>query len=250
MNRNWMFIQARIKRTVKPYLFQAGVQPTEIRHGPGKGVRLNMNRMSDLQREFGLHEIENHRTYRHHIGPHSVVYDVGAADGDTALMFANLATRGRVVAFEPSIEECERLVANLALNPSKKSTVTWFRLFVAPKDIVTSIVPESLNEVHTVSLDSLIAHSSIPPPTFVKIDVDGGEVEVLLSMADIMANKRPVILVETHSLHLEQSCEALLAKSGYQTRIIKNAFWRRFYPELRPSGHNRWLLAVPLSAPS
>jgi len=34
---------------------------------------------------------------------------------------------------------------------------------------------------------------------------------------------------------------AILRERGYKTKIIRNAWWRLFIPELRPLEQNRWL---------
>ncbi len=97
-----------------------------------------------------------------------------------------------------------------------------------------------------VTLDAVVARGVTPPPRFVKIDVDGGELDVLAGMRQLLATHRPVVFVEVHGVHRERDCAAFLRACGYHVRIVKNAWWRALYPEHRmPVGHNRWLLAVP-----
>jgi hypothetical protein len=81
------------------------------------------------------------------------------------------------------------------------------------------------------------------PPTFVKIDVDGAELEVLDGMRGTLRKVGPSLVVETHSGELEQECAALLASASYRVRVRRNALWRVLYPEMRPIEHNRWLVA-------
>ena len=71
--------------------------------------------------------------------------------------------------------------------------------------------------------------------------LDGGEEQVLNGARNF--NNLPGIrwLIETHSQQLEVSCDKILQAAGFQTRIIPNARWRIFVPELRPIAHNRWL---------
>jgi hypothetical protein len=82
-------------------------------------------------------------------------------------------------------------------------------------------------------------------PGFIKIDVDGGEMDVLQSGQDLLAARRSSVLVETHSPELEEDCNAFLKTAGYLTAIIRNASWRTLVPETRPTPHNRWLWAEP-----
>ena len=76
-----------------------------------------------------------------------------------------------------------------------------------------------------------------------KIDVDGGELDVLQGMSKTLSDHSNKIIIETHTPDLEKSCITFLEARGYQTRIIKNAWWRIILKEERPIDHNRWLVA-------
>ena len=78
---------------------------------------------------------------------------------------------------------------------------------------------------------------------FIKIDVDGAELDVLRSAQCLLTEKRASYLVETHSRELEVGCRDLFVSQGYSVKIMDNAWWRRFLPEQRPLPHNRWLTA-------
>ena len=54
-------------------------------------------------------------------------------------------------------------------------------------------------------------------------------------------------MVETHSAELEVACARFLSEHNQDVRVIKNAWWRTLYPELRPIEHNRWLFGLPSS---
>jgi len=107
-------------------------------------------------------------------------------------------------------------------------------------ELPTKFLGASVND-REISLDSLAP--SIRSPCFVKLDVDGGEEQVLNGAHTF--NGLPGIrwLIETHSEQLEVACDKILQAAGFQTRIILNARWRIFVPELRPIAHNRWLAA-------
>ena len=79
---------------------------------------------------------------------------------------------------------------------------------------------------------------------FIKIDVDGAELDVLQSGESLLSSDRIDLLVETHSQKLECACERLLTGFGYRVRVVKNGWYRAVIPELRPTQHNRWLWAT------
>jgi predicted RNA methylase len=228
--RVMMRTQHRVKVKAKPYLFEEEPRLRPVRFGPGRGVRLHLSRQRDLQREFGLYEAELHSIHRKHIRQSSVIYDVGAGDGLTALTFARLASKGHVYAFEADTGVLAVLERNLEANPSLRERVT--------------IVPQAVGAVGQTALDSFAERPAMPVPHFVKIDVDGAELEVLEGMDQIAKQDRPTAVIEVHSSKLEDDCARWLADRSYAVTTVRNAWWRTFYPELRPIGHNRWLLAV------
>ena len=226
-----MNLQHRCKTVIKSVLVSDETKAIRIKAGHAKGIVMLLNRRHALQIEFGLYESELQPVYSRHINSDSIVYDVGAASGDTTLMFAKLASRGVVYAFEPNKESVENLRKNMQLNPGIERRVNIFESFVG-------------NNGDCVSLDHLVELGQIQMPTFVKIDVDGFEIEVLESATNILKNQGIVVLVETHSIKLEEESLLLLESLGYTTTIIPNARWRKFYPEYRPIEHNRWLVAI------
>ena len=206
-----MRAQGAVKLAIKTRLFPDEYVPRRIRFGPARGVVILMNRRYDLQREFGVYESELLGIYRVHVTPGSLVYDLGAADGLTALTFAALGAS--VVAFEPNAAIRERFTRNLELNPDLAARIT--------------LVAEAFTDTGDV-------------PDFVKIDVDGAELDILEGLATLPN----AVVIETHSLELENGCSRLLTARGLNVTLVPNARWRALYPEWRPLEHNRWLLAT------
>src|SRR5205814_7255905 len=134
----------------------------------------------------------------------------------------------RVLAFEPQTEFLEQLRQNLRLNGLAEDPRTaLFRCFVGAS-----------NKGHQRTLDSFI--ETIVQPCLVKIDVDGGERDILAGAGRLLAERETRWLIETHSPQLETDCQSILHEAGYTTVIVPNAWWRRVIPEQRPIGHNRW----------
>ena len=50
-------------------------------------------------------------------------------------------------------------------------------------------------------LYQLVSTGQIPPPTVVKIDVEGAELAVLAGMSETIAAHRPAIICELHDTH-------------------------------------------------
>lgn len=227
-------LEAFVKRAIKPLLFRDARVPRRVRFGVGRGLTLLINRRHELQKELGLWEVEAQRIYARMVRRGDTVFDVGAADGDSAMLLARLAAPAPVIAFEPDPELRGRLARNAALNPG----------LPAPQ-VMAAFVGARPEGDRATTLDAVVAEGVAPPPQFVKIDVDGTELDVLAGMEEILRTRHPVVLVEVHGLDRERACQAFLASRGYGVRIVKNAWWRTLYPEHRGTDLNRWLLAVP-----
>src|SRR5262249_34847620 len=154
------------------------------------------------------------------------VFDVGAREGYVTLVLSRLSAGGRVLGVEADAAECERLRRNIALNPS-----------LAPRPDARLARVTGRSGGQDVTLDDLAASDFVPD--LVKLDVEGWELQALKGGERLLAERRPNLIVETHSAELERDCLALLATNGYAPVVVEP---RRWLPEQR-EGHNRWLVA-------
>jgi hypothetical protein len=192
---------------------------------------LDLDFRSQTQLYLGLLERETHRYIRRIAGKCDWFIDVGAGHGELCLFFLKQPRRVGVVAIEPSPDEVATLRRNLALNGIADDDV----------EIVTKFVGSG-DTADTIMLDAVDVDRNARG--FVKIDVEGAELNVLHGGSRLLRPELVDLLIETHSLEIERECMAWLAKSGYQTEVIHNAWWRRLVPEYRPIEHNRWLWAT------
>ena len=202
--------QARL--AAKQMLFRGGRRPRKVKAGVTAGVSMLLDRRYDVQRELGMYEIETRSAIRRLLKPGSVALDIGCGDGYESLGWAKLGST--VYAYDPDPTVIERFRSNLALNPDVASRITVYQK-PFPGDV------------------------PVPAADFAKVDVDGGEFDVIALLTDV-----PKLLVEVHSIELESACSDFLRRHGYTVAIIPNARWRILYPEWRPIVHNRWLTAM------
>jgi hypothetical protein len=223
----------RLLSAIKTAVVPDEPKPRTIRYGAFRGIQLDLSLKHRSQVYLGLYERETHAWLRKFSKGIKTGIDIGAAEGELTLFFLKLTNAEKVLAFEPSPVCLAVLRRNLELNGVDPRTTD--RL-----SINQSLVGCSNSET-TISLDSLV--SSIQAPCFIKMDVDGAEEDILLGAKEF--NRLPGVrwLIETHSEALEKSCLNLLTQAGFQTKVIKNAWWRIILPEVRPIAHNRWLAA-------
>jgi FkbM family methyltransferase len=175
-----------------------------------------------------------------------VVFDIGAFHGMHTLFFASRAgALGQVVAFEPNPENYDRIVRNVALNPFANVTVLPLAVGAGPGEltfawgsdpIATSadddIRAEMGADVRTfrarvTSVDDEIEARALPGPDFVKIDVEGLELDVLRGMRLTLSERAPEIFVELHGAGLERKT----ANSAAVTELLLGAGYRLLHVE-------------------
>jgi hypothetical protein len=221
-----------MKQAIKRLLVPEGRRLRRLRGGLAKGMMMELDLSNQSQRYWGLDERELVAAFRRLIPASQSLIDVGANDGYYTMAFLQ-SKAARVVACEPG-PAMEQLLANARANGFETG-----KRFIAEQRFVGT-------GEGSVSIAELVR--DLPRPVFLKVDIDGGEVELLQSAegCDCLGDLR--WLIETHSKELEAGCIAWLQAHGYETRIIYNAPWRVLLPEQRPLEHNRWLVAEPSPA--
>jgi hypothetical protein len=222
-----MKLLSKLKNSIVP----RGHKPRTILAGPFKGIEMDLSLQTQSQLYFGLFEREIHSWLQRLSSGVIAAVDIGVANGEYTLFLLMKTQARKIYAFEPDGACVPIICENLRLNDVGHTG----RLEFSAKFVDDSDGDQKIR------LDSLL--TSVQSPCFIKMDVDGAE-ERILHGAKIL-NTLPDIrwLIETHSSALEASCIGILTASGFQTKVIRNAWWRTFVPESRHIEHNRWLAA-------
>jgi FkbM family methyltransferase len=169
------------------------------------------------------------------VGEGDVCLDIGANVGALTLAMARrIGPAGRVYAFEPGPLTYPRLARNVELNASIRGRVVPLQLGVADRagTLYWNEEPDNRGNatllhgsgapVDVVSIDDFFADKPLPQLSFVKIDVEGMEYEVLRGGRSTWLAHRPLIYFETlrdfesaRGLPLFEQIEAFLRSLGY-----------------------------------
>jgi hypothetical protein len=159
-----------------------------------------------------------------------VCVDIGAAEGYFTLLMAREAgTTGHIIAFEPSDrrEYMQRAYdLNSAAGLSRLTIVTEF-----------AIGPNTV-DFPGITFDDYAAKAGISRVDVVKIDVDGGEMDVLEGMRGTLERFHPHISVELHSPELHARVATFLAGLGYKMTLVDPPAY-----EYRPIPFNKFFFS-------
>jgi len=172
-----------------------------------------------------------------------VFIDVGAYTGWYAIQAARAVGKdGRVVALEPDETNRLQLANNLKLNHFDNVTVSsraaWSKSgvlgwYVGAQPVWHRI--DSKNEsalVETTTIDELARCADLRRVDWMKLDVEGAELEVLKGASDVLQMFHPSLFVEVHGTF--DPLEQFLSATGYE--ISRQAF------DHPPKEHG-WILA-------
>ena len=196
-----------------------------------KGLRFPLSLHNQAQVYLGLYERETHDWIVRLTDDIHTFVDAGANNGQLSTFALAKTDARRVLAFEPEVFQHESIRiaarANDVDDADRLRIYSWF----LGDDTGEDVRP----------LDAF--QDEIAYPCFLKIDVEGGETEVLRGATSVLQEGECRLLVETHAEAKEDECRSILRRLGYTTQVIDHAWWRAILPFERPRDHNRWLIA-------
>jgi FkbM family methyltransferase len=179
--------------------------------------------------EFGAcHETDEWEIVRSLVRPGATVVDVGANIGWYSVRLARLCGCARVLGFEAAPETFERLTANIRRNECGGS-VNAFCLALANESgghvaltrglgtgnhIVhgASDAGVRLQRVRVETLDGFLAGRDVSELDFVKVDIEGGELNFVRGARETLRCHRPTVMMEVE--------EGWLARQGDSAREL------------------------------
>lgn len=253
-----MGLFARVRRKVfasTRLLFPADPTIRRVKVGPVRllvYVNEYLGRRLLLSRNF---ESEELALVGSQLRPGDVVFDIGANIGFMAMNFAHfVGPTGRVHAFEP--------IARNALLAQLSAELEGFRQVKVHQLAVSDAAGKRLSQVNTtddsaaayfsdtagddataietISVDAAAEDFGLPRVDFIKIDVEGYELDVLKGALGMLADpaRRPrLLMIEIVEQYLTRAGASargiydLLARFGYRANLLENNRLRPIDPD-------------------
>jgi FkbM family methyltransferase len=204
----------------------------------GIKFRLDLSEYMDWVIYFGL-SVEDRDLLYPLIKKDDVVLDIGTNIGETLLNFAKITgPGGYVYGFEPVKYNYDKCMVNVNLNDFRNLKV--FRIALSDRNetlyfekatnrnsggiAMKKEAGAEVDSVEALTLDNFVSTHSIENITFIKLDVEGFETNVLRGGSAAIQRFRPVLFVEVDAANLEKqnsSSEQLISlieSYGYSVR--------------------------------
>jgi FkbM family methyltransferase len=204
--------------------------------GPSKGLRFNAGQ-SDSRFLLGTFEPALQKILSSHLQPGMAFYDVGANVGFLSMLAARIVgERGSVHCFEPLPQNVQLIRHNASLNEFQKIVVVHamalaqtdskasFRVSELPTFGALSDSPMAVDrevgviEVSVRRLDSIFEEEHLRPPDFIKVDIEGSEIDFLAGAASVINQHRPLLAIELHGTN--QGVASWLAQFSYVADVV------------------------------
>jgi FkbM family methyltransferase len=140
--------------------------------------------------------------------PDEVLADCGAFDGDTLAAFLRRTGEafGQITALEPDPANFQKMSARVAqYSPAIRRKIRLEQVgaadfsgslrFDGDGSLSSAANPEGALEVPCVTLDELLRDT---PPTYIKMDIEGGEPEALRGAREIIRQSAPLLAVSAY----------------------------------------------------
>jgi len=201
-------------KNVLIFLFGNKLRIMKMREGLFKGIFLEINIKNQLALIFGSPEVHLQEVLKKHIKADDLVFDIGANIGYVSIAMSKLVGRkGKVYSFEAIPETAQKCMRNLNLNSCNNVFLTNKAVSHKAEKVIFRIPEDGENhpmasmvwhkkmenikniEVETIVIDSDLRFNSLSP-SFLKIDVEGAEGNVVLGMEKLIKKCHPVIFIE------------------------------------------------------
>jgi FkbM family methyltransferase len=217
-----------------------------ITEGVGAGLKFNTG-AADSDFALGTYELPVQEILAKYLKSGDIFYDIGANIGFFSVIAARLVgTSGHIYAFEPVKENAACIRHNIKLNDFSQITLLekavsssagegemLLTLHPGGHALSTVYTPPDIQSsltVELVSIDDLVAQKILLPPTVVKIDVEGAEIDVLRGMKQTIQQFKPILIYEVDDGNKEsltqksQEIETFISYFDYKITPLADAY--------------------------
>lgn len=214
------------------------IEPCPVTAGPARGLTLALRLPDERGFWLGTFELPTAEAIASEVRPGDTCWDVGAYLGYFSAIMARKAARP-VHCFEPLAANRARLERQAALNSDAPLSILPYALGSEAGECEFLVMPDSsmgklaqstfqsgraaAERLHVPlrTMDDLVATGEVPAPSFIKIDTEGAEFQVLSGGRRVLQMARPRIVLEFHGCDDDPRLLELLAELNYECRVVE-----------------------------
>jgi FkbM family methyltransferase len=179
---------------------------------------------------LGTHEVYKTDAFLKNYKEGEVFFDIGAHVGYFSAIAA-VINKGSdaIYAFEPRPMNATFFRKHMDINHFQN--VTLFEAAVGETDgevffdmghgsATGHISSDGKLRIRQVSIGKMVENHTLPSPGFIKIDVEGGEIEVLKGLTSVIQSSRPKMIVATHNPECHKFVVDFLLQNKYSMEIL------------------------------
>ena len=194
---------------------------------------------------FGEYELGTNRILKKHLKEDFTVIEAGANIGSETLIISKLLTKGKIYCFEPNPIVFERLKINISINELNNVAVYDIALGESDEPVHFNIYPKGFcnqgmsskyldtpqtKKITVVqkTLDSFVIDNNIRSVDFIKMDIQGAEIDLIKGSIETIKNFRPAILTEAdHYFSDIKVLYEMISSFGYDIYLINDQDTRK-----------------------
>jgi len=165
--------------------------------------------ITDQLKKYSAHARNELAMIKSIISPDDTVLDIGAHIGTFSIPIAHIIDEGSVYSFEANSDNYTLLNRNIELNELSEKIITFNKVVsiesdqrfsrVVPNDSnsgMSYFVKDGESEFSSINIDEWFKNSGLREINFLKIDVEGAELDVLRSSEEIIKRFKPILYIE------------------------------------------------------
>jgi FkbM family methyltransferase len=196
----------------------------EVKRG-GINYQLNLYDMVDWYIYYGFSNPCGSDMFSY-MNLNDTIIDVGANNGEASLRASKIVgQQGKIISFEPLLTNIKRFKKNLSLNP-QLNNISLVKKGVGNNQEDVVLVNDRKDnlgmgwvqaanddghykysysqKISIVTLDAYLLPIELDRVDFIKIDVEGFELNVLLGAVNVIKKYKPILFIEVVDLHLKK----------------------------------------------
>ncbi len=195
---------------------------------------------------FGEYENDTNKILELYLKQDDIVLEAGANIGSETLLISKILNKGTIYCFEPNPYSFERLKINISINELKNVYAYDYALGEADNEIKFHIYPKGFcnsgmsskymetsitHEITVIqkTVDTFVHENNITKLDFIKMDIQGAEIDLLNGASETLKRFKPTIFTEACEPYNDtKQLYEILVSLGYDVFLIKNLTTEKF----------------------